>query len=84
MKKLFRLFLCLALFSGTAACSDDEASQNLIVINGGEHFLSLDGLARAGKISVLAPARGVRRRLRETRGSRFPRPRALRDIPRSN
>ena len=48
MKKLFRLFLCLALFSGTAACSDDEASQNLIVINGGEHFLSLDGLARAG------------------------------------
>ena len=45
-----------ALFSGTAACSDDEASQNLIVINGGEHFLSLDGLARAGKISVLAPA----------------------------
>ena len=54
MKKLFRLFLCLALFSGTAACSDDEASQNLIVINGGEHFLSLDG-----KISVLAPARGV-------------------------
>ena len=36
MKKLFRLFLCLALFSGTAACSDDEASQNLIVINGGE------------------------------------------------
>ena len=52
MKKLFRLFLCLALFSGTAACSDDEASQNLIVINGGEHFLS--------------------------------RPRALRDIPRSN
>ena len=49
MKKLFRLFLCLALFSGTAACSDDEASQNLIVINGGEHFLSLDGLARAGK-----------------------------------
>lgn len=56
MKKLFRLFLCLALFSGTAACSDDEASQNLIVINGGEHFLSLDGLARAGKISVLAPA----------------------------
>lgn len=56
MKKLFRLFLCLALFSTTAACSDDEASQNLIVINGGEHFLSLDGLARAGKISVLAPA----------------------------
>ena len=56
MKKLFRLFLCLALLSGTAACSDDEASQNLIVINGGEHFLSLDGLARAGKISVLAPA----------------------------
>jgi len=44
MKKLFRLFLCLALFSGTAACSDDEVSQNLIVINGGEHFLSLDGL----------------------------------------
>ena len=84
MKKLFRLFLCLALFSGTAACSDDEASQNLIVINGGEHFLSLDGLARAGKISVLAPARGGGRRLRETRGSRFPRPRALRDIPRSN
>ena len=59
MRKLFPLFLCLALFSGTAACSDDEASQNLIVINGGEHFLSLDGLARAGKISVLAPARGV-------------------------
>ena len=56
MKKLFRLFLCLALFSGTAACSDDEPSQNLIVINVGEHFLSLDGLARAGKISVLAPA----------------------------
>lgn len=56
MKRLFRLFLCLALLSGTAACSDDEVSQNLIVINGGEHFLSLDGLARAGKISVLAPA----------------------------
>ena len=45
MKRLFRLFLCLALLSGTAACSDDEVSQNLIVINGGEHFLSLDGLA---------------------------------------
>ena len=56
MKKLFRLFLCLALFSGTPGSRDDEASQNLIVINGGEHFLSLDGLARAGKISVLAPA----------------------------
>ena len=40
MKRLFRLFLCLALLSGTAACSDDEVSQNLIVINGGEHFLS--------------------------------------------
>ncbi|WP_286726646.1 hypothetical protein [Alistipes sp. UBA1686] len=84
MKKLFRLFLCLALFSGTAACSDDEASQNLIVINGGEHFLSLDGLARAGKISVLAPAPWRVTKARETRGSRFPRPRALRDIPRSN
>ena len=32
MKRLFRLFLCLALLSGTAACSDDEVSQNLIVI----------------------------------------------------
>lgn len=59
MKKLFRLFLCLALFSGTAACSDDEASQNLIVINGGEHFLSLDGLARAGRFPCWLPPRGV-------------------------
>ena len=41
---------------GHRGVSDDEVSQNLIVINGGEHFLSLDGLARAGKISVLAPA----------------------------
>ena len=56
MKRLFRLFLCLALLSGTAACSDDEVSQNLIVINGGEHFLSPAGLGRAGKGSVLAPA----------------------------
>ena len=39
MKRLFRLFLCLALLSGTAACSDDEVSQNLIVINGGEFLL---------------------------------------------
>lgn len=84
MKRLFRLFLCLALLSGTAACSDDEVSQNLIVINGGEHFLSLDGLARAGKISVLAPAPWRVTKAAGIRGSGFPRPRALRDIPRSN
>lgn len=59
MKKLFRLFLCLALFSGTAACSDDEASQNLIVINGGEHFLSLDGLAAQARFPCWLPPRGV-------------------------
>ena len=85
MKKIIPTFLCLALLSGTAACSDDEVSQNLIVINGGEHFLSLDGLARAGKISVLAPAPW---RVTEGCGGyvvqAFRDRGALRDIPRSN
>ena len=66
MKKLFAIALFAAV--GMSACSKDsdvtspedtKTYVQVTVINGGEHFLSLDGLARAGKISVLAPARGV-------------------------
>ena len=59
MKKLFRLFLCLALFSGTAACSDDEASQNLIVINGGEHFCRSTDWPAQARFPCWLPPRGV-------------------------
>lgn len=56
MKKIIRLFFCLALLAGAAACNEDKASQAPIVINGGEQSLSLDGRSRAGKITVLSPA----------------------------
>ena len=36
----------------SAACSDDETTRPVLVVNAGESFLSLDALARAGKISV--------------------------------
>lgn len=52
MRKLFPFLLCLALVWGSAACSDDEKPRPALIVNGGENFLSLDGLARAGKISV--------------------------------
>lgn len=56
MKNLFRLFLCLALLPGAVACSDDDTQRPTVIVNGGEDFLSLDGLARAGKLTVLASA----------------------------
>lgn len=56
MKNLFRLFLCLALLPGAMACSDDDTQRPTVIVNGGEDFLSLDGLARAGKLTVLASA----------------------------
>lgn len=52
MKRLFSFLLCLTLIAGSAACSDDETTRPALIINGGESFLSLDALARAGKISV--------------------------------
>ena len=52
MKRLFSALLCLALITGSAACSDDETTRPVLVVNAGESFLSLDALARAGKISV--------------------------------
>ena len=52
MKRLFSALLCLALIAGSAACSDDETTRPVLVVNAGESFLSLDALARAGKISV--------------------------------
>ena len=54
MKRLFRLFLALALLTGAWACSDDKTPE--VSINGGADFLSLDYLARSGKITVNAPA----------------------------
>ena len=58
MKKLFPFYLCfaLALALGLAACSDDDAPRPALSINGGESFLSLDGLARSGKLSVFSTA----------------------------
>ena len=53
MKRLFRLILTLGLIAGTIAC-DDETPK--VRINGGTDFLSLDDLARSGKITVNAPA----------------------------
>lgn len=52
MKRLFSALLCLALIAGSAACSDDETTRPVLVVNAGESFLSLDALARAGKITV--------------------------------
>lgn len=54
MKRLFRLFAAFALLTGTWACSDDQTSE--VRINDGAEFLSLDYLARSGKITVNAPA----------------------------
>lgn len=53
MKRLFRLFLAFALLTGAWACSDDKTSE--VRINDGAEFLSLDYLARSGKITVTAP-----------------------------
>lgn len=53
MKRFFRLILALGLVAGTMAC-DDETPK--VSINGGTDFLSLDDLARSGKITVNAPA----------------------------
>lgn len=53
MKRLFRLFLASALLTGAWACSDDKTSE--VRINDGAEFLSLDYLARSGKITVTAP-----------------------------
>lgn len=52
MKRLVPLLFCLALVAGSASCGDDETIRPALVVNGGEQFLSLDGLPRAGKISV--------------------------------
>ena len=57
MKRLFSALLCLALIAGSAACSDDETTRPVLVVNAGESFLSLDALARAGKISVTSSLR---------------------------
>ena len=46
MKRLFSALLCLALIAGSAACSDDETTRPVLVVNAGESFLSLDALAR--------------------------------------
>lgn len=54
MKRLFRLILALGLIAGAMACSDDETPT--VRINDGTDFLSLDHLARSGKITVNAPA----------------------------
>lgn len=54
MKRLFRLFAAFALLTGAWACSDDQTSE--VRINDGAEFLSLDYLARSGKITVNAPA----------------------------
>lgn len=48
MKRLFRLFPVFALLTGVWACSDDKTSE--VRINDGTEFLSLDYLARSGKI----------------------------------
>lgn len=56
MKRLFGIFLALALIAGLGACSDDDQSGAAISINGGEQFLSLDGLARSGKLSIISAA----------------------------
>ncbi len=53
MKRLFRLFPVFALLTGVWACSDDKTSE--VRINDGTEFLSLDYLARSGKITVTAP-----------------------------
>ena len=50
MKRLFRLFPVFALLTGVWACSDDKTSE--VRINDGTEFLSLDYLARSGKITV--------------------------------
>lgn len=52
MKNLFKSLLALLLFAA-AGCSDDA---DVMSINGGERFLSLDHAARSGKITVSAPA----------------------------
>ena len=54
MKRLFRLLLILGLAAGTWSCTDDGTPS--VSINGGTDFLSLDHLARSGKITVNAPA----------------------------
>lgn len=56
MKNLFRLLLCLALPVAVAACTDDDPKHAAVIVNGGEDFLSLDGLARSGKLTVVASA----------------------------
>ena len=53
MKRLFRLLLILGLAAGTWSCADDGTPS--VSINGGTDFLSLDHLARSGKITVNAP-----------------------------
>ena len=50
MKRLFRLLLILGLAAGTWSCADDGTPS--VSINGGTDFLSLDHLARSGKITV--------------------------------
>lgn len=53
MKRLLRLFLALSFAAGSWACSDDGTLK--VSINDGTDFLSLDYLARSGKITVLSP-----------------------------
>lgn len=52
MRKLFLFICCSALLVGAWGCDDDNLSA--VSVNGGESFLSLDGLARSGKITVNA------------------------------
>lgn len=54
MKRFFRLLLMLGLGAGAWSCADDGTPT--VSINGGTDFLSLDHLARSGKITVNAPA----------------------------
>lgn len=53
MKRLLPFLFCFALLAG--ACTEEEvATRSRLTINGGEKFLSLDDLARSGKITVMA------------------------------
>ena len=83
MKRLFSALLCLALIAGSAACSDDETTRPVLVVNAGESFLSLDALARAGKISVTSSLPWRVTAAAGTSGLRSPPRKARRDIPRS-
>ncbi|MEG1864189.1 MAG: sialyltransferase [Alistipes sp.] len=56
MKNTFRLFLWVFLLAGLGACSDEQTTVGTLSVNNGTTFLSFDGLARSGKISVRASA----------------------------